>query len=91
MQAPHPPGALPPEVLATHSQRLFRYACHKRYTQTLLRWLTAQGLLTPRLARLRDCHAWLAFRYQPDTHTFRLAQTRSCDLPLLCPLCAIAF
>src|SRR5207302_1618803 len=46
-------------------------------------------LLTPRLARLGTCHAWMVFRYEPESQRFRLAQTRSCDLALLCPLCAI--
>jgi len=82
----HPP---PPEVLTDHGQRLFRYACHKRRTHQLLHWLTAQGLLTSRLARLGACHAWMVFRYLPESQRFRLAQTRSCDLALLCPLCAI--
>ena len=84
-----PTRFIPPHVLAEHHQRLFRLACHKRRNHQLLRWLTAQGLLTDRLARLRTCHAWMTYRYEPDRQRFHLIQTRSCDLPLLCPLCAI--
>lgn len=89
MQAAPAPGAIPPEVLAEHRQRLFRFACHKRRSHALSRWLTDHALLTPRLARLQDCHAWMAFHYEAGTQRFRLARTRSCDLPLLCALCAI--
>ena len=81
------PGPLP--GLAEHHQRLFRLACHKRRTRHLVRWLSDNGLLTPRLARLRDCHDWMIFRYDPARQDFRLARTRSCNLALLCPLCAI--
>lgn len=80
---------IPPETLAQHQRRLFRLACHQRRIQRLARWLNANGLLTPRLARLRDCHAWMVFHYDPQSQHFALAQTRSCDLTLLCPLCAI--
>lgn len=80
---------LPPAALAEHQRRLFRLTCHKRHTLRLCRWLQQRGLLTPRLARLRDCHAWMVFHYDPQSQHFRLAQARSCNLTLLCPLCAI--
>lgn len=83
------PPAVPPDVWEGHQRRLFRFACHKRRTDSLIRWLSSAGLLTPRLARLRSCHSWLLFEYLPQAGRLKLAQTRSCDLPLLCPLCAI--
>src|SRR5437667_232970 len=58
-------------------------------TQELAQWLPAQGLLTPRLARLPHCRSWMIFRHYPELDLIRLANTRSCDLSLLCPLCAI--
>lgn len=89
MHAADTSPTIPSEVLAEHGQRLFRFACHKRRTQHLLRWLADHGLLSDQLARLRNCRAWMTFLYEADQQRFRLAQTRSCDLPLLCPLCAI--
>ena len=89
MQAPPIPDDLPAEIRADHDRRLFRLACHKRRTQRVVRWLTEHGLLTPRLERLRRCHAWMVFRYDPTSRRFGLAQARSCNLALLCPLCAI--
>ena len=81
--------AVPPDVWEGHQRRLFRFSCHKRRTDRLIRWLSLAGLLTPRLARLQSCHSWLLFRYEPQAGRLKLANTRSCDLPLLCPLCAI--
>jgi hypothetical protein len=78
-----------PEVLERHNQRLYRLACHKRRTLGLAHWLAKQGLLTPRLARLQQCQSWMVFRYYPVSDCIRMLRTVSCDLPLLCPLCAI--
>jgi hypothetical protein len=91
----HPPGAsMPPilpsaEALQRHARRLFRLACHKRRTTRLAHWLSRRGLLQPPLHRLAHCRDWLVFRYYPAQDHFRLQQTASCYLPLLCPLCAI--
>jgi len=78
-----------PEIWERHNQRLYRLACHKRRTLGLAQWLAEQGLLTPRLARLRQCQSWMVFRYYPVSDCIRMLRTVSCDLPLLCPLCAI--
>src|SRR5438132_10807357 len=79
----------PSDAVDKHHRRLFRLASHKRRTQELAQWLSAQGLLTPRLARLPHCRSWMIFRHYPELDLIRLANTRSCDLSLLCPLCAI--
>ncbi len=81
--------SVPSDVFARHERRLYRLACHKRRTLGLYGWLSSQGLLTPRLARLAECQSWMEFRYYPEADSIRLRRTVSCDLPLLCPLCAI--
>jgi len=81
--------SIPTDLYERHQRRLHRLACHKRRTLGLAQWLAEQGLLTPRLARLAQCQSWLVFRYEPEAARIRLSQTMSCDLPLLCPLCAI--
>jgi len=81
--------SIPAELYERHRGRLHRLACHKRRTLGLARWLAEQGLLTPRLARLAQCQSWVVFRYEPEGARIRLCRTVSCDLPLLCPLCAI--
>lgn len=79
----------PSDPFAQHLRRLRRLACHKRRITELAQWLETQGLLTPRLAQLRSCRSWMLFRHYPELNLFHLQQTLSCNLPLLCPLCAI--
>lgn len=82
-------ASAPSDVYERHQRRLHRLACHKRRTLGLARWLSSQGLLTPRLSRLAQCQSWMVFRYYPEAESIRLCRTVSCDLPLLCPMCAI--
>src|SRR5438128_1308964 len=73
----------PSDAVDKHHRRLFRLACHKRRTQELAQWLSAQGLLTPRLARLPHCRSWMIFRHYPELDLIRLSNPRPCDLNLL--------
>jgi hypothetical protein len=45
--------------------------------------------LRPVADRLYRCGAWLRFRHYLEHKTTRLTESRSCDVTLLCPLCAI--
>ncbi len=105
MDQPRPPPdpekgkALGPDSLAAEGQlglsgatslgdRLRRYGTAKHRNYAMAGHLVAGGFL-PLSERLYSCGAFLRFRHYTERKDTRLVESRSCDVALLCPLCAI--
>ena len=97
---PHPekgeplgPGSLAAEGLGAQgqqglAQRLARYGTAKTRNHAMAGHLCKEGL-RPLADRLYRCGAFLRFRHYLERRETRLVESRSCDVSLLCPLCAI--
>jgi len=70
------------------ASRLARYGTAKTRNHQMAGHLCKEGL-RPLADRLYACGAYLRFRHYLERKETRLIESRSCDVSLLCPLCAI--
>lgn len=75
-----------------HLKKIGRLSCHKRRGLGMALWV-ADNLRAAfgdsKLARLYQCHDYLLFKDYYTEGKIRLSASNSCNLHLLCPLCAI--
>lgn len=90
---PPNPDSLAAEGLGGSGQqglalRLARYGTAKNRNHAMAGHLCREGL-RPLADRLYECGSFLRFRHYLERQETRLVESRSCDVALLCPLCAI--
>lgn len=81
-------GARDLQQLSSLTERLRRYGTAKNRNHEMAGFLVLDG--SKQLAdRLYRCGSYLRFRYYIEHQKTRLVESHSCDVSLLCPLCAI--
>jgi len=73
-----------------HEKRLNRLSAHKKRTRALAAHLMGNEKIDPNFFnRLHGCYDFLLFKDYTNLKKVKLGATHSCQVPLLCPMCAI--
>ena len=73
-----------------HEKRLNRLSIHKKRTRAISEYLKNEGKIEENFFRRLDtCYDYLLFKDYRNLNKIRLGATHSCQVHLLCPMCAI--
>lgn len=73
-----------------HEKRLNRLSAHKKRTKSLAEHLKNSDKIEENFfKRLDSCYDFLLFKDYTNLKKIKLGATHSCQVPLLCPMCAI--
>jgi hypothetical protein len=76
--------------LFKHERRLNRLSVHKKRTRSLSNYLKNEDKIDSKFFnRLHNCYDYLLFRDYVNLKKVKLQATQSCQVHLLCPMCAI--
>ena len=73
-----------------HEKRLNRFSVHKTRTVNLAKYLKGKDKIEENFfKRLNNCYDYLLFKDYTNLNKIKLGATHSCQVHLLCPMCAI--
>jgi hypothetical protein len=73
-----------------HEKRLNRLSAHKKRTRSISDYLKNNGKIEENFfKKLNSCYDYLLFKDYVNLNKIKLAATHSCQVHLLCPMCAI--
>ena len=73
-----------------HEKRLNRLSAHKKRTRSISEYLKSKDKIEENFfKRLDSCYDYLLFKDYVNFNKIKLGATHSCQVPLLCPMCAI--
>lgn len=73
-----------------HQKRLNRLSAHKKRTRAMSEYLKNKGKIEDNFFRRLDtCYDYLLFKDYTNLNKIKLGATHSCQVHLLCPMCAI--
>lgn len=73
-----------------HEKRLNKLSAHKKRTRAISKYLESEGKIDDNFFnRLDGCYDYLLFKDYVNLNKIKLGATHSCQVHLLCPMCAI--